>query len=184
MDHYCMLGDLSIVNKHPSSIYRVAEADWSIPYSGDGEQARCGRHLPYFHGPKHGASQTLRQTEVHASFLVYSAPHLHLRHRARAHTTECPILRGKLMLAVARGCVVDLPLRGKEGLSVHLSDHFESFEAQLRRQQWAPAPGQQQKWRALSRAHLERPAWADAWMADLKGMVEAIISRRISCAST
>ncbi|KAB1215637.1 hypothetical protein CJ030_MR4G007295 [Morella rubra] len=28
----------------------------------------------------------------------------------RAHTTECPILRGELMLAMARGCVVDLPL--------------------------------------------------------------------------
>ncbi|KAB1212609.1 hypothetical protein CJ030_MR5G022576 [Morella rubra] len=28
----------------------------------------------------------------------------------KAHTTECPIMRGKLMLGVARGYVVDLPL--------------------------------------------------------------------------
>ncbi|KAB1220437.1 hypothetical protein CJ030_MR3G009897 [Morella rubra] len=28
----------------------------------------------------------------------------------RAHMTECPIMRGELMLAVARGCVIDLPL--------------------------------------------------------------------------
>ncbi|KAB1200227.1 hypothetical protein CJ030_MR0G007806 [Morella rubra] len=40
----------------------------------------------------------------------HSTPHLRLHIEPRAHTTECPILRGELMLAMARGCVVDLPL--------------------------------------------------------------------------
>ncbi|KAB1215853.1 hypothetical protein CJ030_MR4G010933 [Morella rubra] len=43
-------------HQHPSDIYGVVKADWSIPYSGVGEQARCGRHLLYFHGPERGAS--------------------------------------------------------------------------------------------------------------------------------
>ncbi|KAB1212917.1 hypothetical protein CJ030_MR5G010217 [Morella rubra] len=47
----------------------------------------------------------------------YMLPFWHILHlifaydiEPRAHMTECPILRGELMLFVARGCVVDLPL--------------------------------------------------------------------------
>ncbi|KAB1223982.1 hypothetical protein CJ030_MR2G006059 [Morella rubra] len=40
------------------------------------------RHLPYIHGPGRGCRWTLHETEVHASILAYSAPHLCLRHPA------------------------------------------------------------------------------------------------------
>ncbi|KAB1224621.1 hypothetical protein CJ030_MR2G009970 [Morella rubra] len=126
--------------RHPSGIYGVAEANWSIPYSGDGEQARYGR--PFIR-------QKFILSFWRILYLIFAYDI-----EPRAHTIECPILRGELMLSVARGCVVDLPLR----------------------QQRAHAPEQQQQVDEPShRAHLERPAWADAWMINLKGMVEAAI---------
>ncbi|KAB1212965.1 hypothetical protein CJ030_MR5G005111 [Morella rubra] len=109
MDHHCTWGDLSVVTGHPSSIYGTTEADWSIPYSGDGEQARCRRHLPYFHGQ----NMVLVGPFVRQKFMLPFWRILHLIFaydiESRAHTTECPILRGKLMLAVATRYVVDLP---------------------------------------------------------------------------
>ncbi|KAB1209439.1 hypothetical protein CJ030_MR6G023770 [Morella rubra] len=116
----------------------------------------------------------------------------------RAHTTECPILSGELTLAMARGCVVDLPLyvfltlqseakiTSSAGLpygllliqflhSVGCMDSpdkerntpigpiyrttLSRSEVQLRLQQRAPAPEQQQVVEEPSRhAHEEQPA--------------------------
>ncbi|KAB1202865.1 hypothetical protein CJ030_MR8G008030 [Morella rubra] len=110
MDYHYMRGDLSVFTRDPSGIYGAVEADWNIPYCGDGEQARCERHFLFFHEAEHGASGTLRQQKFMLPFwrILYLIFAYDIE--PRAHTTECPIMRGKLMLGVTRGCVVDLPL--------------------------------------------------------------------------
>ncbi|KAB1206604.1 hypothetical protein CJ030_MR7G020489 [Morella rubra] len=91
----------------------------------------------------------------------------------KAHTIEYPIMKGKLMLAVARGCVVDLPLYiflslwSKAKITSSTTLVYSLLLTQfLHSVGYMDSPDKERK----------RPAWANAWMVDLKGMVETAIS--------
>lgn len=38
-----IVSEVTLVSRYPGCIFGATEADWSISYSRDGEQARCGR---------------------------------------------------------------------------------------------------------------------------------------------
>ncbi|KAB1216652.1 hypothetical protein CJ030_MR4G008617 [Morella rubra] len=124
----------------------------------------------------------------------YMLPFWHILHlifayniKPRAHTTEFSIARGELMLYVARGGTVDLPLVGctdsrdeerKLPLSPICRITLSRSEAQIRRQKLplAPAPKESQlEEESLRHDAGELAAWSDACLTDLKEMIDAII---------
>ncbi|KAB1216653.1 hypothetical protein CJ030_MR4G008616 [Morella rubra] len=124
----------------------------------------------------------------------YMLPFWHILHlifayniEPRAHTTEFSIARGELMLYVARGGTVDLPLVGctdsrdeerKLPLSPICRITLSRSEAQIRRQKLplAPAPKESQlEEESLRHDAGELAAWSDACLTDLKEMIDAII---------
>ncbi|KAB1205741.1 hypothetical protein CJ030_MR7G028074 [Morella rubra] len=101
----------------------------------------------------------------------------------RAHTTECPILKGELMLFMARGCVVDLPL------NVFLTLQSEAkitYSAVLPYNLLLTVPPQyglherlamdrSRKSITKAGAQTERPAWVDDMVLELRESMWMIV---------